>query len=132
MAIDVMDPLASLVIPDGLKQEEIFRLKMYTSGLKQVTKDPSKFTDGMKCAVCGRQHSFEKCPILLNIPFLQKHFINYCIQMNKVQKQMVTSIQKVDATWGVTASDDDSSDGDDVSNDDDSNNNEADFQGEEE
>ena len=86
----------------------------------------------MKCAVCGRQHSFEKCPILLNIPFLQKHFINYCIQMNKVQKPMVASIQKVDATWGVTDSDDDSSDGDDVDNDDDSNNNEADFQGEEE
>ena len=45
---------------------------------------------------------------------------------------MVASIQKVDATWGVTDSDDDSSDGDDVNNDDDSNNDAADFQGEEE
>ena len=132
MAIDVNDPLASLVIPDRLQQEEIFRLKMYTSGLKQITKDPFKFTDGMKCAVCGKQHSFEKCPILLNIPFLQKHFINYCIQMNKVQKLMVASIQKVDATWGVPDSSDDSSDSDDVTNDDDSSNNEADFQKEEE
>ena len=105
---------------------------MYTSGLKQVTKDPSKFTDGMNCAVCGKQHSFDKCPILLNIPFLQKHFINYCMQMNKIQKQMVTAIQKVDATWGVTASDDDDSDDDDGHNDEVSNNDETDFQGEEE
>ena len=127
MAIDVNDPLASLVVPDGLQQEEIFCLKMYTCGLKQVTKNPSKFTDGMKCAVCGKQHSFEKCPILLNIPFLQKHFINYCIQMNKVQKQMVTSIQKVDATWGVTDYEDDSTDDNDVDGDDNSNNNEADL-----
>ena len=52
--------------------------------------------------------------------------------MNKVQKQMVTSIQKVDATWGVTDPNDNSSDSDDVTNDDDSNNNEADFQEEEE
>ena len=105
---------------------------MYTSGLKQVTKDPSKFTDGMKCAVCGKQHSFEKCPILSNIPFLQKYFINYCIQMNKVQKLMVASIQKIDATWGVMDYVDDSTDDNDVDDNDDSNNNEADFQEEEE
>ena len=45
---------------------------------------------------------------------------------------MVASIQKIDATWGVTDSDDDSTDGDDGDNGDDSNNNAADFQGEEE
>ena len=86
----------------------------------------------MNCAVCHKKHSFEKCPILLNIPFLQKHFINYCIQMNKVQKLMVASIQKIDATWGVTDSDDDSTNGDDDHNGHDTNNNEADFQQEEE
>ena len=117
MAIDVNDPLATLVVPDGLQQEEIFRLKMYTCGLKQVTRNPSKFTDGMKCAVCGEQHSFDKCPILLDIPFLRKHFINYYIQMNKIQKLMVASIHSVDASWGIN---------------DDSHNNDDDFQEEEE
>ena len=107
---------------------------MNTSGLKQVTRDPAKFTDGMNCAVCGKQHSFDKCPILLNIPFLRKHFIAYCIQMTKIQKQMVASIQSVDATWGVTdISNDDDTDDDDNNDDDNSNtNNDADFQEEEE
>ena len=114
---------------------------MYTSGLKQVTRDPAKFTDGINCAICGKQHSFDKCLILLNIPFLKKHFIAYCIQMNKTQKLMVTLIHSVDASWGVTDinNDDDTDDTDD--DDDDNNNNDdddsttdndTDFQGEEE
>ena len=86
MRVDVSDPIASLVVPHGLKKHEILRVKMYTAGLRQVTKNPTKSADGMNCAVCHEPHSFEKCPILLNIPFLKKHFIAYCLQMNRTQK----------------------------------------------
>ena len=129
--VDVNNPLASLIVPNELQQHEVFRVKMYKSGLKQVTRDPAKFTNGMNCAVCGKQHTFDKCPILLNIPFLKKHFIIYCIQMNKTQKLMVASIHSVDTNWGVT----DINNDDDNDNDDDSSattDNDADFQGEEE
>ena len=107
----------------------MFRVKMYTSSLKKITRDPAKFTDGMNCAVCGKQHTFDKCPILLNIPLLKKHFINYCIQMNKTQKLMVASIHSIDANWGVTNINNNNDDDDDSSE---TTDNDADFQGEEE
>ena len=81
--VDVNNPLASLVIPDGLENHQILRVKIYKAGIWQVTKDPTKFTDVMRCAVCHQPHSFDKCPILLNIPFLKKNFIAYCLQMNR-------------------------------------------------
>ena len=84
-----------------------------------MTKDPAKFTDGRSCAVCHEPHSFDKCPVLLNIPFLKKHFIAYCLQMNRTQKQMIASIHTVDATWGVHDDGDDFDDDDDDDNDDD-------------
>ena len=64
----------------------------------------------MKCAVCGEPHSFDKCPSLLDIPFLKKHFIAYCLQMNRTQKQMTAAIHQIDATWGVHDDDDDDDD----------------------
>ena len=128
--VDINNPLASLIVPDGLQQHEVLRVKMYESGLKQVTRDAAKFTDGMNCAVCGKQHTFDKCPILMNIPLLKKHFINYCIQMNKTQKLMVASIHSIDANWGVIDINNDDDDDDDDSSE--TTDNDADFQGEEE
>ena len=83
MKVDIHDPLASLVIPDGLEQQEIIRVHMYQVGLRKVTKDVTKFTDGMKCAICHKPHTSKKCPILNDIPHIKKHFISYCLQMNK-------------------------------------------------
>ena len=107
---------------------------MYTAGLRQVTRDPVKFTDGMSCAVYHKPHPFDKCPILLNIPFLKKHFIAYCLQMNRTQKQMVASIHSIDATWGVADLNLDDNDGDNNNDDSSETNtdNDADFQEEEE
>ena len=73
----------------------------------------------MNCDVCHEPHSFEKCPILLNILFLKKHCIAYCLQMNRTQKQMIASIYTVDATWGVHNNDVDNNDVDDDDDDDD-------------
>ena len=117
LVVDLSDPCASIIVPDGLQQHEIMRVNMYQNALRQVTKSPTKFADGMKCAVCGKPHPFDKCPILNDIPFLKKHFISFCIQMNRTQKQMTTAIHKMDATWGVD--DDDDDDDDDVNDDDD-------------
>ena len=90
--------------------------------------------DGMNCAVCGKQPTFDKCPILLNIPFLKRYFINYCIQMNKTQKLMVALIYSVDAQWGLTDVNNNNNNNDDDNNDisSETTNDDADFQGEEE
>ena len=127
LEIDFNDPCASIIVPDGLEPHETMRLNMYQAGLRQVTRSPTKFADGMKCAVCGKPHPFDKCPILNDIPLLKKHFIAYCLQMNRTQKLMTEKIHKMDATWGVVDDDDDN---DDVNDDDD--NNDQDFQEEEE
>ena len=65
----------------------------------------------------------------MNIPLLKKHFINYCIQMNKTQKLMVASIHSIDANWGVPELNNDDDD-DDISSA--NTDNDADFQAEEE
>ena len=36
--------------------------------------------DGMACAICGEKGSFKDCKTLLNVDFLRKHFIAYCLQ----------------------------------------------------
>ena len=54
--VDIHDPLASLVIPDGLEQQEIMRVHMYQANLRKVTKDITKFTNRMKCDICHKPH----------------------------------------------------------------------------
>ena len=122
----------SFVVPDNLEQQQIMRVNMYQTGLRKVTKDVTKFNNGMKCAICHQPHSFEKCPILNDIPYIKKHFISYCLQMNKTQKQMLAAIHRIDATWGTDIN---HNDHDDTDNEDSSNantDNDADFQEEEE
>ena len=88
----------------------------------------------MKCAICHKPHTFEKCPILNNIQYIKKHFISYCLQMNKTQKQMLTAIHRLDATSG-TATVNNNNNNDDDDDDDDSHantDNDADFKEEEE
>ena len=111
--VNFNDPLASLVIPDGLENQQILRVNMYTIGIRAAKKDVTKFTDGMDCAICHKKHSFDKCPILNDIPYIKKHFIFYCIQMNKTQKQMLKAIHQIDGTWGTDNNDDDDDDDDD-------------------
>ena len=110
--VDVHDSLVSLVIPDGLENHQIFRLNMYIAGLYKVTKDVTKFTDGMNCAICHKLHSFKKCPILNDVPFIKKHFVSYCLQMNKTQKQMLAAIHRIDATCGTDINNDNNDDDD--------------------
>ena len=64
----------------------------------------------MKCAVYGVKHSFDKCSTILNdIPYLQKHFIAYCLQWKCTQKQMTTimAVNKIQAAaLGADGADD--------------------------
>ena len=55
----------------------------------------------MDCAICNNKHTFDKCPILNDIPYSKKHSISFCLQMNKTQKQMIAAICGIDATWGT-------------------------------
>ena len=111
--VNVNDHIASLVIPDCLENYQIFCVNIYTAGLRAVTKDVTKFIDGMNCAICHKLHSFDQCPILNDIPYIKKHFISYCLQMNKTQKQILAVIHHIDATWGTDINNDNDDDDDD-------------------
>ena len=99
--VDLDNPLSSLVIPDGLKNHQIFCVNMYTAGIQAVTKNVMKFIDGMECAICHNKHSFDQCPILNDIPYTKRCFISNCLQMNETQKKMLATIHRIDATWGT-------------------------------
>ena len=92
------------------------RVNMYQAGLRKVTKDFTKFTHGMKCTICHQPHAFEKCSILNDTPYIKKHCISYCLQMNKTKKQMLAAIHRIDATWGA-----------DINNNNDDDNNDEDY-----
>ena len=77
---------------------------MYKAAINSIVQQPSKFTDDMECAICHKKHTFANCPILKDMEYLRKHFISYCLLMNKTQKQMLAAINRIDATW---ATDDD-------------------------
>ena len=96
--VDLKGHLASLVIPNDLEINQLFRVHMYEAGINVVKRDATKFIDGMDCAICDKKHSFDQCPILNDIPYIKKHSILYCLQMNKTQKQMLAAIQCIDAT----------------------------------
>ena len=97
VTIDLFNPLASLEIPDKVPACEILHLQMYQAGVRAVTARPEKFTDGMKCAICKKPHKFDKCPILQDINYLRKHFIAYCLMMNRTTKQMELAVNKITA-----------------------------------
>ena len=65
MKVDIHDPLASLVIPDNLEQQEIMGVQMYQVGLHKDTKDVTKFTDGMTGDICHKPHTFENALFLM-------------------------------------------------------------------
>lgn len=71
---------------------------MYKKGLKAVVSSPNKFTDNMNCAICQKKHQFDKCPILLDIEYLKKHFITYCLLWIRTYKQIQAAINRIKST----------------------------------
>ena len=84
----------------------------------------------MKCAICHKPRSFDQCPILNDIPYIKKHFISYCLLMNKRQKQMLAAIHCINVIWGTDINDHAAADDNDKdsSNSNTDNDNDADFQ----
>lgn len=78
---------------------DIFCLNMYTAAIQAVITKPRKFTDGIKCSIWGDKHTFNKCSIINDIPYLSKYFIAYRLQWKRTQKQMttVTAVNKIQA-----------------------------------
>ena len=84
----------------------------------------------MECAICGDKHTFDRCTILNDIPYLQKHFFVYCLQWKQTQKQMttITGINKIQAaTLEVDGADDHDIDLDNSNTAIDDDNNEQEF-----
>ena len=78
---------------------------MYQAGIRAVIARPERFTDGMKCAICKKPHKFADCPILQDINYLRKHFIAYCLMMNRTTKQMELAVNKITARINKLAAD---------------------------
>ena len=97
--IDLNDPCASIEIPEVILPHDILRVQIYKAAVNDIVEQPTKVTDGMDCAIYHKNHTFEKCPILNDIPYIKKHFISYCILMNCTQKQMLAAIHCLDANW---------------------------------
>ena len=47
------------------------------------------------CAMCSDKHTFDKCKTLLDIDFLQKHFIAYCFQWKRTHRQITTAVNQL-------------------------------------
>ena len=81
----------------------------------------------MACAICGEKHSFKDCKTLLDVEFLKRHFIAYCLQQKPTYQQITTGVNQLEAA-AVADTDDqdtisDNSDSDTTADD----NNEQDF-----
>ena len=90
---------------------------MYEASINAVKKDIIKFTNNMSCAIYHQQHIFDKCPILNDILYIKKHFISYCLQMNKTQIQMLAVIHHIDTTQGTDINSNNNNDDDDENED---------------
>ena len=71
---------------DNMSPVNIFRLNMYTADIRAVTAKPNRFPDDMKYAICKEKHTFDKCPVLQDVPYLRKVFIAYCLLWKRTQK----------------------------------------------
>ena len=80
---------------------------MYRAAVRVVVAKPNRFTDGMKCAIYKKEHTFDKYPVLLKMPYLKKHFIAYCLLMNRTQKQMKVAVNQITAKMDVVDTNDD-------------------------
>ena len=91
---------------------------MYQAAIRAVVAKPNRFKDGMKCAICIQEHTFPKCLVLLDIPYLKKHFIAYCLLMNRTQRQMEVAVNQITAKLDdVDTNDDDDNSSDSDSSD---------------
>ena len=84
----------------------------------------------MACAICGDKHTIDKCKILLDVDFLQKIFIAYCLQWTRTHCQITAAVNWLQsAALDSDGTDDQDTvldDSDIATNDDDGN--EPDFQ----
>ena len=85
--------------PTDMVPYQILNLQIYKKALNTLVKNPAKFIDGMNCAIYHKPHTFVKCPILKDVDYLRKQFIQYCLLMNCTQKQMVAAVNCTDASW---------------------------------
>ena len=76
---------------------DILWLRMYTEAIHTVISKPIKFTDGMACAICGDKYIFIDCKTLLDVDFLRKHFIAYCLQWKHTHRQITTAVNWLEA-----------------------------------
>ena len=80
---------------------------MHEIAINDIVKQAAKFTNCINYAIYHKKHTFADCPILKDIDYLRKYFIYYCILMNYTQKQIVVTINHIDASWDT---DDDTTD----------------------
>ena len=96
--ISFEDPCVSIEVPDEMCDADILLLRMYTTAIHAVISKPNKFTDGMACAISSEKHSFIDCKTLLDVEFLRKYFIAYCLQWKHTHRQIITAVNRLEAS----------------------------------
>ena len=128
--IDLNDPCVPIEIPDDIEHHQLFCVQMYRAGINAAKKGITKFTNGMDCVIYSKKHMFDQCPVLNDIPYIKKHFISYCILMNRTQEKMFATIHPIDANLNTDINNNNNNDGEDYLHG--NIDNDADFQEEEE
>ena len=87
IAVDMQDPLDSLLLPEEMTERECDLCNRYTSYINSIQKSPTSYDITLPCRVCNKPgHNFDGCQVLKNELLLRAHYIGYCIETHRLRK----------------------------------------------
>ena len=87
IAVDMQDPLDSLLLPDEMTERGCDLCNRYTSYINSIQKSPTSYDITLPCRVCNKPgHNFDGCQVLKNEPLLRAHYIGYCLETHRLRK----------------------------------------------
>lgn len=93
---DIIDDVYELFIPTDKDSRKLFT--KYEAALNKIEKQPNDATK-QPCLACdGHNHKFADCPVLLNTPFLQGHFIRYKQHKKREENAMAKTFPNTHGT----------------------------------
>jgi hypothetical protein len=69
----------------------------YVAGIFKISAEPANAKKS-PCIVCGGEHRFEQCTVLLDTEFLRSHYIRYCQQIRREADARAKSFSGTQAT----------------------------------
>ena len=59
----------------------------------------------MACAICGEKYSFKDSKTLLDVDYLRKQLIAYCLQWKHTHRQITTAVNQLEAANNIAGTD---------------------------